>query len=322
MRKAAPLLIVLMLLYSLPAQEQIQSNSIGQDRGRFVQDSEYSLSVQNDITILYHQGEPVWKETRTPLEGGYGVSTFYYDDEAELIRIYEHNRLISEELGAEIRYYYYDGEGLLEKTMVLLNDEISEMELYTYDVTSKSLNSILTVTKNGSSISYFGDPIIQPWFSYTKDKVFAKVLQITPNLQIQEVWEGDSLTKSVAVEMLQEGGLRLTTTKKGVVENELYDTEGLLVLRNKPSFTTEYRYNEDRSLKEAIETRADSRVRSIRYEGGREVSETVYMNNTLEKEIFYPLDSGKVETLYDGGLPYCDITYALDGKRVLSIRYR
>ncbi len=322
MRKVAPLLLTLMFLFSLQAEVQMPSNSIGQDRGMFSDKSDYTLDVQGNETTLYHLGEPVWKETLTPLEEGFELSTFLFEDGTTHNKRYENNRLVSEGVGEETRYYYYDGEGVLEKTMMLTAQELTEMELYTYDVNTHSLNSVLTITEEGSSISYFGDPIVRPWFSYTKDKTFTKVTQISQNLQIQEVWDGDVLIKSVAVEMPLEGGIRLTTTKNGVEESDLYDDAGLLVLRITPSLTTEYWYNEERTLKKAVEKTSDGQVRSIRYEEGREVSESLYMNDILEKETFYPSDSGKVETLYDNGQPYCDISYALDGKRVLSIRYR
>lgn len=322
MRKAAPLLFVLMLMFTLPAQEQVPSNSIGQDRGGFAEESDYTLDIQGSVSILYKQGEPVWKETRTPFEDGFELSTLYYMDSSTCYKRYENNRLVSESLGSEIRYYYYDDEGVLDKTMVLVDEKIIEMEIYSYDVKTKALNSILTITEKGSSILYFGDPIVRPWFSYTKDETFTKVVQLSQNLQIQEVWEGDIPIKSVKVERPQEGGIRLTTTKNGFEESELYDEAALLVLRISPSLTTEYRYNEERSLSEAVEKNKDGHVRIIRYEEGQVVSESLFQKDMLEKEISYPKDSGKVETLFDMGIPYCDITYALDGKRVLSIRYR
>ena len=322
MRKVAPLLLLLMLLFTLSAEQVVLSNSIGQDRGRFAQEGEYTQSIQGRDSILYNGGEPVWKKTRTPLEDGFELAVYHFNDDSTHYRRYENNRLISESVRERVRYYYYDTEGILEKTMVLLDEKINEMELYTYDANTKSLNSILTITREGNSILYFGDLIEQPWFSYTKDETFTKVVQISQNLQIQEVWQGDTPIKSVKVEMPQDGGIRLTTTKKGFEESELYDDAALLVLRSSPSLTTEFRYNEERSLSEAIEKSADGHVRIIRYEEGREVSESLYQNDMLEKEISYPQDSWKVETLYDKGQPYCDITYALDGKRVLSIRYR
>lgn len=322
MRKIAPLLIILILLFSLSAEEIVQSNSIGQDRGRFAQDGEYTLGIQGGESTLYNGRKAVWRETITSFEDGFERSTYHFEDGSTTIQRYEQNRLVSEETGDEVRYYYYDDKGVLEKTMVLVQEKISEMEIYTYDANTKALNSVLTITKDGSSISYFGDPAVQPWFSYTKDKTFTKVRQISENIQIQEVWEGDVLNKAVEVEIHEEGGIRLTTREKGMEASDLYDDEGLLVLRVSSSLTTEYRYNEDRSLTESIETDTSGHVRIIRYEEGQEVSESLYQGDILEKEIFYPGDSGKVETLYDNGQPYCDITYALDGKRVLSIRYR
>ncbi|MGB4407618.1 MAG: hypothetical protein WBI82_12220 [Sphaerochaeta sp.] len=322
MSKIPLLLLALMFLFSVPAQEQVRSNSIGQDRGRFPEESEYTLSTQDSESTLDCQGELIWRKTLTRLEDGFEISTYTVADGSTHNKRYENNRLVSEGVGEEKWYYYYDERGLLEKTMVLLSEKLTEMELYTYDVKNHSLNSILTITEEGSSISYFGDPIIRPWFSYTKGKTFTKEVQIAQNLQIQEVWEGDTLIKSVAVEMTKEGGILLTTTKNGMEESELYNEAGLLELRISPSLTTEYWYNEERTLKEAVEKTSDGQVLIKRYEEGREVSESQYMNDILEKETLYPSDSGKVETLYDNGQPYCDITYALDGKRVLSIRYR
>lgn len=322
MRKAAPLLLMLMTLSSLPAQSQVLSNSIGQDRGRFLEESGYSLRVEGNESTLYHQDEPVWKETIVAFEGGWEVTTYHYKEGLSSLQRYEDTRLVLETEGPESLYFYYDESGLLEKTITLLDEKLSEMELYTYDVRTKSLNSILTITQKGSSTVYFGDPIIQPWFSYTKDATFSKVVQITENLQVQEVWEGDTLIQSVAVEMPQEGGMRLSTTKKGVQESELYNDEGLLTLRTTPSLTTEYTYDEGRVIIEAVERKAGNNVRTIRYEKGRVVSESIEIDEILEKVISYPKDSGKVETLYDSGIPYCDVTYALDGMRVLSIRYR
>ena len=322
MRKATPIILVLMLISTLSAQQSVRSNSIGQDRGRFAQESEYTLSVQGNESTLYKQGEVVWIETIKVSEGGFEVSTYNRDDGSTHVRTYQDNRLISEGVGNEIRYYYYDSEGLLEKSVLLVAEKLTEMEIYTYDASSRSLSSILTITGDGSSILYFGDSMMQSWFSYTQGTIFTKVVQISDTLQIQQVWDGDTLVKSVQVEMSEEGGIHLTTTEKGLEVHEHYDDEGLLVLRTSSTLTTEYRYTEERSLVESIEKSKDGSRRIIRYEDGKAVSESLYRDDVLEKDTLYPSGSGKVETLYDSGKPYCDITYALDGERVLSIRYR
>lgn len=322
MRKATPLLIILMLLFSLPAQKQVPSNSIGQDRGRFVEESDYTLLLEDGSSVLYHQDEALWKESRRQAGDLLEVTTIEYGSGTTHYKRYEGNRLIAEGEGERMRYFYYDERGLMAKSMTLMADKLIETELYTYDVGTKSLSSILTITQKGSSISYFGDPVGEPWFTFAKNDTFTKVTQISQNLQIQDVWLGDTKIKSVQVEMGDDGTLRLTTTSRGRQESELYSAEGLLVLHDTPSLTTEYRYNDDRSLKEIREESPDSQVRIIRYEEGRKVSESIYQGEMLEKETLYPEGKGKIETLYDNGLPYSDITYAADGKRVLSIRYR
>ncbi len=322
MRNAALFLLSMMLLYTLPAEAVVQSNSIGQDRDGLAQESEYTLSIQGDESTLYHLDEPVWKRTLIPFEDGYEVSTYTYDDGSDHYKMYENARLISESLDSGVRYFYYDDRGILEKTMVVSDGKVSEMEIYTYDAATNSLNSLLIITEEGSSILYFGDPRVLPWFSYTKGETFAKVMQISDNLQVQEVWQGDTILKSVEVEMVESGGIRLKTVVNGLEQSELYNELGLLVLKTSPSLSREYRYTDDRTLLESVEKNKEGRVRIIRYEEGKKVTESHYQDDMLEKEISYPADSGKVETLYDKGKPYCDITYALDGERVLSIRYR
>ncbi len=322
MRKVALLLVAMMFLFSLNAQQSVRSNSIGQDRGRFAEESEYSLLREGNTSTLYHEGEVVWVRTFVPYEDGYEVSTFHVDDGSTHLSEYQRNRLVSETIGEESRYFTYGNDGLLEKSVLLVSDKLTEMEIYSYDGSTRRLNSILTITAEGSSILYFGDPIGRPWFSYTKGDTFTKVTQISQDLQIQQVWEGENLIKSVEIEKTEEGGIRLTTTEKGVAKSELYDERGLLVKRISPSLTTEYRYTEDRTLLESRGKGKDGSVRIIRFEEGQEVSESLYQAEILQKETRYPKDGGKVETLFDNGKPYCDITYALDGVRVLSIRYR
>ncbi len=321
MSKAVPFLLALMLLYSLCAEAVVQSNSIGQDRDGFAQESEYTLSIQGDVSTLYHFGEPVWKRTMTPWEDGYEVSTFQFDEETTHYRLYGQDRLVAEELGSGVRYFYYDARGILEKTMVVGDGKVREMEIYTYDAATNSLNSLLLITEEGSSILYFGDPQVRPWFTYTKGDAFTKVMQISETLQVQEVWQGDSILKSVEVEMEESGGIRVKTVVNGLEQSELYNELGLLVLKTSPSLRTEYRYD-DRTLLEEVEGNEEGKKRIIRYEGGNKVTESHYQDDILEKDVSFPAGSGKVETLYDKGKPYCDITYALDGERVLSIRYR
>ena len=322
MRKVAPLFCTLMLLFSLLAQEQVASNSIGQDRSNFTDGGAYYLLADDSGSTLFHNDQAVWKESRITVNGLLEVSTFHYDTETMHLKRYESGRLVAEGQGDEMQYFYYDKGGLMTKSMRLVSGKLTEMELYTYDVGTHALNGILTITAEGSAITYFGSPKGQSWFSFAEGDRFTKVTQLTQDVQVQELWEGNTLIKDVHSEMLQDGGMRLRTiTKEGEV-SELYDDTGLLTARITPSLIVGYRYNEERALVEERQKSPDLQERIIRYEEGRAVSESLYQDGQLEKVTLYPKDKGKVETLYDKGEPYCDITYALDGKRVLSIRYR
>ncbi|MDY0288010.1 MAG: hypothetical protein RBR15_04205 [Sphaerochaeta sp.] len=321
MRKAAPLLLILMLLSSLPAQQRVSSNSIGQDRGRFAQGGEYSLLLEGGTSTLYRDDMMVWTRKRTEADGVVEISTMHAASGRTEFRRYEHNRLVSEGEGDRVRHFIYDEHDLMAKSMTLVSGELAEMELYSYDVGTSRLNSILTITKKGSVVSYFGGQGGQSWFSYTKDGLFTKETRLSGGVQIQELWKGESRIRGVEVGMLPEGGMLLTTSTQKGEESELYDTQGLLTVRTTPSFTTRYSYTEERQLAKAHEKGVDGQERIMRYEEGRMVSESLYQGGVLEKDTLYRSGKGKVETLYDNGVPYCDLEYALDGKRVLSIRY-
>lgn len=321
MRKAAPLLFILMLMFSLPAQQRVSSNSIGQDRERFAQGGEYSLLLEEGGSTLYRDGLVVWTKKHTEADGVVEVTTVHAASDLPDFKRYEHNRLISEGEGDRVRHFIYDKQDLMAKSMTLVSGDLAEMELYSYDVGTHRLNSILTITNKGSEVSYFGGHGGQSWFSYTKDGLFTKATRLSGGVQIQELWQGETRIKRVEVEMLPEGGMLLTTKTQKGEERELYDSQGLLIERTSASFTTRYSYTEDRQLVEALEKGVDGLQRIMRYEEGKVVSESLYQGGVLEKDTLYRSGMGKVETLYDQGVPYCDLEYALDGKRVLSIRY-
>lgn len=322
MRRLSSLLLFLLLVSSLPAHQDLASNSIGQQRGSYGQDSEYRLTLDGESSILFHLEAPVWEKTERQEGSALIVSTHTFSDDSVKTEHYLDNRLISEAEGNTTRYFYYEDSGILGKTTVVEDGLLLEMELYAYDAITKGLSGILTITKTGTSISYFDSSSSKSWFSYLKDGQFEKVLQVTPNLQAKEVWNRDTLLESVRIAYLPQGGLELTTERNGQEVREVYDEHGLLISRISPSLTTGYRYNDERVLVEESEEDLKGSRRVSVYVEGRRVQEKLYRDTNLEKETRFFEDKGKVETLYDNNLPYCDITYALDGNRVLSIRYR
>lgn len=322
MRKGVLFLCLLMLLSFLPAQVQVPSNSIGQERGYFDESSDYNLMIEADTKSLYHHDALLWQERVLQTSTGKEVITLTKDGVVSAIRIYEGNRLVSFQEKDQERLYYYDESGALSQTMLLVGGVLSEMELYSYDGVTGRLAGIFIIEKEGNSLLYFSSQPDNNWFSSTSEGTFTKMTQVTGFYQAEEVWQGDTPLVRHNVDPLDDGGMLVTTSKTGIGEEKVYyNQKGLLIRKTTSSFDIEYRYTEDGSLSESIE-RTDKEMKHSIYEEGSRVSESWYVEGILEKVSLFPAGSGRVDTLYDKGVPYCDITYALDGERVLSIRYR
>ena len=57
------------------------------------------------------------------------------------------------------------------------------------------------------------------------------------------------------------------------------------------------------------------------YDEGKLVVSTEAFGGRVVKKTRYNEEGSSVQTLYSEGNPYADVTYAVDGKRVLSISY-
>ena len=103
---------------------------------------------------------------------------------------------------------------------------------------------------------------------------------------------------------------------------ETYDEHALLISRKTPSYLTEYRYNEERMLIEEQTLRSDGNQTLTTYEGGRRSMVEERKSGQTVKISRFLADGRSIVTLFSEGKPYSDVTYAIDGKRVLSISYR
>ncbi|NBK25800.1 MAG: hypothetical protein EOM68_27765 [Spirochaetia bacterium] len=103
---------------------------------------------------------------------------------------------------------------------------------------------------------------------------------------------------------------------------ETYDERALLISRKTPSYLTEYRYNEERMLIEEQTLRSDGNQTLTTYEGGRRSMVEERKSGQTVKISRFLADGRSIVTLFSEGKPYSDVTYAIDGTRVLSISYR
>ena len=318
MKKIAPILIMMLICNCLFAVAVRSSNSIGQDRGVYNGQSEYVLETEGNQSRLYFKNELQWvSNTTMPEQGRMIIDTTYTDGSLSLKRWYENTQLVKESEGNQMRLYAYDEDGRLVKSTVKIDEQVVLMQFYTYDGISKSLNGILSITLEGSKAAYYG----RDWFSYTQDDYFEKNTTYN-NISVKETWKGEKKLSDVNVVEVSDGGFRIERETNGLMVEETYDAQGLLVSEIASSFQVEYRYNENLELIEEIRKTLDGKIYENSYEKGRLVLQTVWNSDVREKDIQYNADGTKIETLFVNGAPYCDITYASDGKRVLSIVYR
>ncbi|WP_320130848.1 hypothetical protein [uncultured Sphaerochaeta sp.] len=312
------LLIMLCTQSFVFAMEVHSSNSIGQDLGPYEPSSSYSLHIEDTSSSLYKGADWLWTKTES-LEGDKLTRSFSYPDTTHtLIQIYEDNQLMSETEN-ELQYLFsYAKNGKLQKVTLLQNGELVSIEIFFYDEVTHQLNGSRTIGKGLVHLGYFGHDSKGTWFTDTLSDSFEKVTVLPNNLTIKEIWKGENKLSPMQVTNGEHGSLVLA--QQGITET--YDEQGLLVREETPSNHTEYQYNEQRMLTKERTVDKDGKVRETSYNEGVPVSQRVTKDNNLEKEIVFNADKTRVETLYDKGKAYCDITYASDGKRVLSIQYR
>lgn len=85
-----------------------------------------------------------------------------------------------------------------------------------------------------------------------------------------------------------------------------------------------YEYDEKGTLIHSTEIITLQKVERIEryYTNGELKSKTEFIDEMPIKSTRYNQDGTSIVTLFEENRPYADVTYALDGKRVLSIEYR
>ncbi len=109
----------------------------------------------------------------------------------------------------------------------------------------------------------------------------------------------------------------------------IYSVDGVLLEKHIISSTDEmqnffYEYDEKGTLIHSTEIITLQKVERIEryYTNGELKSKTEFIDEMPIKSTRYNQDGTSIVTLFEENRPYADVTYALDGKRVLSIEYR
>ncbi len=131
---------------------------------------------------------------------------------------------------------------------------------------------------------------------------------------IGEYWIGEQKQEKLSVTTYEDGAFSILRKRGDEEILQQYDASGLLVSSKYPSYLVEYRYNENRVLREERTIEAGGRMTSKKYEEGKLVESTEEAGGRVVQSTRYNEDGSSVQTLYTEGRRYADVTYAVDGK--------
>jgi YD repeat-containing protein len=300
------------------ALEVRSCNSIGQDLGPYDPSSTYTLRTEGSSRSLYKGEEFVWEKTEVEVGKERILTISYAGQKQSLVQTYLDTVLVSEVEGSKQTYFTYAPDGKLQSISHLEDGKLVTLESFFYDGISHRMIGTRTISRGISSYRYFGQGMENQWVAEVSGDSFEKLRIYPNNLVVREAWKGEGKLTPLEVKSELDGTFVLSSRDS----EETYDDKGLLVREKKSSTLTEYQYDEQRILTKEQRTDAEGRLYVTEYREGIKVSQQVSRNTILEKVIVFNSDKTRVETLYDKGVAYCDVTYASDGMKVLSLNYR
>ncbi|AEV28316.1 hypothetical protein SpiGrapes_0461 [Sphaerochaeta pleomorpha str. Grapes] len=313
--------VLLVLCLAFPevfAVELRASNSIGQDKGPYDPSLAYALHLEGTSRSLFKGDVLVWKTTQKQSGREIIKTTSYADSPFELVQTYRDTLLLEESDGVSQTIFAYGDDGKLQTATYLENGELVSLQSFFYDSVTHQLSGSRTILRGNASYRFYGQEKESQWVADSSGESFEKITIYPNTITVKETWKGENRLSPLSVAAQNDGAIALSQGDVVVT----YNNEGLLVQEKKPSFQSDYQYNEQRELTKETKIDAEGRLYVTDYLNGKKVSQQVSKDEILEKVITFNADKTRVETLYDKGVAYCDVTYAADGMRVLSLKYR
>ena len=310
---------ILFCLAGLPAISMRLSNSIGQDRDEWPGEGSFYLAHLPNQTQLHGPEGLVWTKQLFESEQELILVTRYEDGTPDTVEVFSNSLLMRVQTEENITYYQYAPDGRLMQTTTVIDGRLSQARLYSYS--KDSLAAILTIADSHSEVRTFGMLKDQAYFAFSDKDGGQMFTTLANGRTIGEYWIGEEKQEQVSVTTYEDGGFSILRKSGEAQILEEYDGSALLVSAKTPSYLVEYRYNEHRTVIEERITEADGRVTIKTFDEGKLVVSEEAVGGRVVKTTRYNEDGSSVQTLYNEGSPYADVTYAVDGKRVLSITY-
>lgn len=351
-RNRVPRIVAIGLLLSiLPLYGALyRSNSLGQqlqllDSGSDTSSITYTLHVSydpdgNEERLLSEDGSII-KRTNFVSDaeeaGAKIVTEIKYSPSGEILEniktIFEQGlpqRIERQVTGIENKYITLHGyeEGHLVETKELVDGELHRLTTY-YRGTDGMLAGLRVVALDEGQDTYFSREGDSTVFAETDQGTFSKVTFHPGNLVVKDVWSGEEPIVITDVSYDNVGRLVVQEVNEGQTIRKTYGPDGMLVHEESSSAdgstrTVSYIYDANGVLDQSVEIIEGDQLRRIEawYRNGVVQTKTEWIDGQPVTATRFVEDGTSVVTLFEDGRPYVDITYAPDGKRVLSLEYR
>ena len=149
------------------------------------------------------------------------------------------------------------------------------------------------------------------------------------NLVVRDVWTNEERNVETSVAYDDAGRLVIDEMIGSTRIRKTYGPDGMLVKSESEDAagkktTITYVYDHNGVLDQSLELVVGENTKRIErwYKNGSLETQTEWLDESPVKATRYLADGTSVVTLFENGRPYADVTYAPDGKRVLSLEYR
>ncbi|MGD1833486.1 MAG: hypothetical protein ACPKOP_09080 [Sphaerochaetaceae bacterium] len=329
--------LYVLILHALAFAALYQSNILGQRLAQIEQSDrenyEFILEVLEEdesiVSILYNNMSVLSKEVTTTSDDMKTVVETTYDNDKivnESTRVYDSGLLQSvstDDEGHTIEYdYIYENNQLIEEKK-LVDTRLDSLTTF-YRFYDGSLAGTRVIDrKEGTFVTlYDSDGDVSTLVSDADNRI--SLYRIYPN----GVVDDDQVMTSDAF-YDESGNLLISENIEGIVKKSMYSPKGKLlsvdqIFPDGESESMVYEYDTEGNITHSVNTMATEDTTRIErwYTEGKLKSQTEWVNDIPERSVKYLEDGTSIVTIFEQGIPYTDVTYATDGKRVLSIEYR
>lgn len=296
-------------------------------------------SPQQERRLLFDRGTLVLQVDRMVTNGGTGnrsVTEQTFDERGApigtVITWYEQDLPRRIERNADGHMFltlhsYADGQ--LVETKELVDGELAYMITY-YRGSEGNLGAVRVIgTADGTIRNLHAR--IDDMFVFAEEVTgrFSKLTFHPGDLIVQDIWSDSASVLETTVSRDEGGRLVVVEQSPENSRTKTYGPDGMLLSQKESTpdgakRTMSYQYDALGVLDQSVELIEGTRTQRIERWYGKGIlqNQTEWLDGTPVRSVRYLPDGTSVVTLFEQGRPYADVTYAADGKRVLSLEYR